>query len=176
MLFSRRLLPVKDGAAARFEDARQYVVEMLVEQGSALTGKSIADAGLRHLPGLFLVEIVRKDRVMPVVSPAQVLMADDRLVFAGNVDSVVDLKQLAGLRSAEHQVFKLDAGVTERTLIEVVISPDFPLLGNTVKESNFRKFYSAVIIAILRDGKQVKKRIGDITLQPGDTLLLESNN
>jgi di/tricarboxylate transporter len=176
LLFSRHLLPFKLGAARSFEDTRQYTVEMLVEPGSPLAGRSIEDAGLRHLPGLYLAEIVRGKRVIGRVSPTVHLHAEDRLVFVGNVDAVVELKKITGLVSAEDQVFKLDQGGTERSLVEVVIAPEFPLLGKSVREGNFRKYYGAVIIAVARDGVQIKQRIGDMELRPGDTLLLETNS
>jgi di/tricarboxylate transporter len=175
LLTSKWLLPYKEGAAARFEDARQYTVEMLVEKGSPLAGKSIEQAGLRHLSGLYLAEIVRDGDVIRV-GPTRYLRQDDRLIFVGNVDAVVDLKQIRGLVSAEQQVFKLDDKSIDRSLIEVVISRDFPLLRKTVKESEFRKFYGAVIIAVSRNGQQIKQRIGDLILEPGDTLLLEANS
>jgi di/tricarboxylate transporter len=175
MLTSRRLLPFKQGAALSFEDTRQYSVEMIVEPDSPIAGRSIEDAGLRHLPGLYLAEIVRGDRVIGRVSPLVHLQANDRLVFVGNVDTVVELKKVTGLVSAENQVFKLDHG-GERSLVEVVIGPDFPLLGKSVRDGNFRKYYGAVIIAVCRDGKQIKQRIGDIELKPGDTVLLETNS
>jgi di/tricarboxylate transporter len=175
LLTSKWLLPYKQGAAARFEDARQYTVEMLVETGSPLAGKSIEQAGLRHLSGLYLAEIIRGGDVIRV-GPTRYLREEDRLIFVGNVDSVVDLKQIRGLVSAEQQVFKLDDKSIDRSLIEVVISRDFPLLRKTVKESEFRKFYGAVIIAVSRNGEQIKQRIGDLILEPGDTLLLEANS
>jgi di/tricarboxylate transporter len=175
LLTSKWLLPYKEGAAARFEDARQYTVEMLVEKGSPLAGKSIEQAGLRHLSGLYLAEIVRDGDVIRV-GPTRYLRQDDRLIFVGNVDAVVDLKQIRGLVSAEQQVFKLDDKSIDRSLIEVVISRDFPLLRKTVKESEFRKFYGAVIIAVSRNGQQIKQRLGDLILEPGDTLLLEANS
>jgi di/tricarboxylate transporter len=175
LLTSKWLLPYKEGAAARFEDARQYTVEMLVEKGSPLAGKSIEQAGLRHLSGLYLAEIVRDGDVIRV-GPTRYLRQDDRLIFVGNVDAVVDLKHIRGLVSAEQQVFKLDDKSIDRSLIEVVISRDFPLLRKTVKESEFRKFYGAVIIAVSRNGQQIKQRIGDLILEPGDTLLLEANS
>ncbi len=176
LLFSRRLLPFKQGAARSFEDTRQYSVEMMVEAESPIAGRSIEDAGLRHLPGLYLAEIVRGSRVIGRVSPSVHLHAGDRLVFVGNVDTVVELKKITGLVSAENQVFKLDQSGNERSLVEVVIGPDFPLRGKSVREGNFRKYYGAVIIAVCRDGKQIKKRIGDVELEPGDTVLLETNS
>lgn len=173
LLFSRYLLPDRQGRTAGFGDARQYTVEMIVDAAGPLAGKSVEQADLRNLAGLYLVEIIRAGEVIPVIGPKRQLLGDDRLVFAGNVDAVVELKKRVGLLPAEGQVFKLDSG--DRSLVEVVISHDYPLLGKTVKASNFRHFYGAVIIAVHRDGQQVKARFGDLVLKPGDTLLLEAN-
>jgi di/tricarboxylate transporter len=174
MLTSPRLLPFKVGKAERFADARQYIVEMLVESTSPMVGQSIEQAGLRQLPSMFLIEIVRDARLMTVVSPKEILMADDRLIFAGDVRSVVDLKNFHGLRLAEDQAFKLGSNDLSRCLVEVVISPNFPHLGSVVRDMKFRNNYGAAIIAISRNGEHLKGRIGDIELEPGDTLLLEA--
>ena len=176
LLFSKRLLPNKTGAIARFEDAREYVVEFRVKTGSTLIGKSIEQAGLRNLPGVYLVEIEREGRLLAAVSPHEILHAEDRLVFAGNVSSVVDLQKMNGLVPAENQIFKLQSPRVNRCLVEAVVSPQFPGLGKTVKEFDFRKRYSAVIIAVSRAGENVRGRIGDIELRPGDLLLIEAHH
>ena len=174
--FSRWLLPNRASGAARFEDARQYIVEMQVEHDSPLIGLSIEDAGLRQLPGMFLIEIQRGNRLITAVSPTEVLMADDHLIFAGDVRSVIDLKNFRGLRMADDQVFKLNSDNAARCLVEVVISPNFPFLDRSVKEMGFRNHYGAVIIAMARNGAQIKSQIGGMALQPGDTLLLETHD
>jgi di/tricarboxylate transporter len=174
IITSRYLLPTSNGKAERFGDTRQYIVEMLVEPGSPMIGQSIEQAGLRQLPAMFLIEIVRDERLMTVVSPKEILMAGDRLIFAGDVRSVVDLKNFHGLRLAEDQAFKLDANNLSRCLVEVVISPNFPHLGRLIREMRFRNNYGAAIIAVSRNGEHLKGKIGDLELEPGDTLLLEA--
>jgi len=174
ILTSRRLLPSSKGKAERFGDTRQYIVEMMVDDSSPMIGQSIEEAGLRQLPAMFLIEIVRDERLMTVVSPKEILMAGDRLIFAGDVRSVVDLKNFHGLRLAEDQAFKLGENNLSRCLAEVVISPNFPHLGRMVRDMKFRNNYGAAIIAISRNGEQLKGRIGDLELEPGDTLLLEA--
>ncbi|POP51435.1 SLC13 family permease [Zhongshania marina] len=174
IITSRYLLPTSNGKAERFGDTRQYIVEMLVEPGSPMIGQSIEEAGLRQLPAMFLIEIVRDERLMTVVSPKEILMAGDRLIFAGDVRSVVDLKNFHGLRLAEDQAFKLDANNLSRCLVEVVISPNFPHLGRLIREMRFRNNYGAAIIAVSRNGEHLKGKIGDLELEPGDTLLLEA--
>lgn len=172
---SRWLLPSRGIQQTNFGDFRQYVIEMTVEPDSGMIGKSIEDAGLRQLPGVFLIEIVRSGRVIPAASPKEILLANDHLVFAGDVGSVVDLKNIRGLRLAEGQAFKVNANEFDRCLVEVVISNNFPTIGKTVKEGQFRTRYGAAIIAVSRDGQHIKARIGDIVLKAGDTLLLEAH-
>ncbi|CAA0078225.1 Uncharacterised protein [Zhongshania aliphaticivorans] len=174
LLTSRYLLPINHSQDERFGDTRQYIVEMLVEPQSPMIGQSIEEAGLRQLPAMFLIEIVRDERLMTVVSPKEILMAGDRLIFAGDVRSVVDLKNFHGLRLAEDQAFKLGGNNLSRCLVEVVISPNFPHLGRVIREMRFRNNYGAAIIAISRNGEHLKGRIGDLQLEPGDTLLLEA--
>ncbi|MBL1432632.1 MAG: SLC13 family permease [Gammaproteobacteria bacterium] len=173
--FSPLLLPKgKKREAMQFADTRQYTVEMLVEPSSPLAGKTVEAAGLRSLPNVFLIEIQRSGHLITAVGPAQELHENDRLVFAGNVESVVDLQKIRGLRPADDQIFKLDSERSQRHLVEVVISNSFPQAGKTIKEGRFRSTYGAAIIAVAREGQRIKGRIGDIALKPGDTLLIEA--
>ena len=171
---SRFLLKDRRPPMSTSDDPRQYSLEMLVEPGSGLVDRTIEQAGLRHLDGLFLMEIDRDDHVIAAVSPTERLQAGDRLVFVGVIDSVVELQKVRGLRPATEQVFKLDNPRSERRLIEAVVSATCPLVGRTIRAGNFRSTYNAVVIAVARDGERLRGKIGDITLQPGDTLLLEA--
>ena len=162
--------PVLDSS----DDPRQYTLEMIVEPGSPLAGRSIEEAGLRHLDGLFLMEIDRGGHVIAAVSPTTGLEAGDRLVVVGVLDSVVELQKIRGLRPASDQVFSLDGPRAERVLVEAVVSASCPLVGRTIRDGHFRTTYGAVVIAVARDGERVRRKIGDITLEPGDTLLLEA--
>jgi di/tricarboxylate transporter len=169
------LLPERRPVISSFSDAREYTAEMMVEHGSPLHGKSIEQAGLRQLPGLYLIEIERDGRVIPAVSPYETLQGGDHLVFVGIVDSVIDLQRIIGLKPATNQIFKLDSKRDDRCLSEAVISNTSPLIGKTIREGRFRSNYNAAIIAVARNGEKIKKKIGDIKLQAGDTLLLVSH-
>ena len=176
LLCSKWFLPERMPAISRYDDAREYTVEMLVEKGSVLSGKSIEEAGLRQLPGMFLIEIDRDGQIMPAVSSYEVLRDGDRLVFAGVIESVVDLQKTKGLKPASNQIYKLDSSRQDRVLVEAVVSDSCPLTGKSVCKGRFRNIYNAVIIAVARNGRRVKQKIGDIVLRPGDTLLLESHH
>jgi di/tricarboxylate transporter len=175
LVAQRWLLPERRPAVSRFADAREYTVEMLVEPGSPLVGKSIERAGLRQLPGLYLIEVERDGQVLTAVAPQERLQGNDRLVFVGVVESVIDLQRIAGLKPATDQVFKLGAARPERCLTEAVISNTSPVVGKTVREGRFRSIYDAAIIAVARNGEKIDRKIGDIKLRAGDTLLMVSH-
>jgi len=155
-------------------DPREYTVEMEVEVKSPLAGKTIEEAGLRHLPGLYLVEIERAGTVLAAVGPAEKLMGGDRLVFAGIPESVLDLQNFRGLKPALSHTFRLAARRHDRRFFEVVLG-DGPVTGHTVRDARFRGRYSAAVIAIAREGRRVTDKIGNVRLAPGDTLLLETD-
>lgn len=174
VLASRRLLKDRRPAMSQTDDPREYSLEMVVAPGSPLEGRTIEQAGLRHLDGLYLMEIDRAGHVIAAVAPTERLEAGDRLVFVGVIDSVVELQKIRGLRPATDQVFKLDDPRSERVLVEAVVSNTCPLVGRTIRAGRFRSTYGAVVIAVARNGERLRMKIGDIELEPGDTLLLEA--
>ncbi len=176
LLAGYRLLPDRTDLIERLgRESREYLVEMIVEPNCRLIGKTVEQAGLRHLRGLFLIEIDRQDELLTPVTPHDVIRAGDRLVFTGVVTTIVDLTRIPGLVSADEVRYELDRERrAARRLCEVVISNSSPLIGSTIREANFRRLYNAVVVAVHRNGERLPSKIGDIRLQPGDTLLLQT--
>lgn len=174
VLASPWLLPLRTAPLERAGSAREYAVELIVGRASPLIGKRIAQAGLRHLPGVFLAEIERRGTLLAAVSPDVVLERDDRLLFVGAVDAMPELLRQRGLTPAPEQVFKLGASRAGRRIVEVVVAAQCPLAGTSIREGAFRNRYDAVVLAVAREGEQLRGRIGDIVLRAGDVLLLEA--
>jgi di/tricarboxylate transporter len=170
-----RLLPDRRPAVSKTDDPRMYTTEMLLEAGSPLVGKTIEDAGLRNLPGAYLAELERGPMLLPAVEPTTRLQAGDRLVFVGPREAVLDLKRLPGLVAAPDQAGKLDTRGEDRVLVEAVVAPGHPLLGQSIRDGEFRTTYNAVVVAVARAGERVPGKIGDIVLSRGDVLLLEAH-
>ncbi|WP_435104141.1 SLC13 family permease [Arhodomonas sp. AD133] len=175
LLASSWLLPDHRPTLNIDQDPRRYTAEVIVEPGGPMVGRSIEQAGLRHLPGLFLAEIERDGQVLPAVAPSERLQGGDRLVFAGVVESVVDLHRMRGLQPATDQVHKLQGRRDQRCLVEAVVSNECPLVGRSIREGRFRSEYNAAVVAVARGGRRLTGKIGDIVLQAGDTLLLETH-
>ena len=93
VIFGQWLLPDRRPAITTHDDPREYTVEMMVLADGPLVDKSIEEAGLRHLPGLFLARIDRAGEEIAPVSPRERLHGGDHLVFVGVFDSVVDLHE-----------------------------------------------------------------------------------
>lgn len=177
LLITTKVLPARKPAMAEMTDAREYQVELVVQPSSTVVGQTIEQAGLRHLPDLFLSRIERGDTVLEAVSPEEVLHAGDRLAFVGGLDSVLDLRRrIRGLVPPDEQAQKLPVARTTRRLVEAVVSSTSQLVGQSIRESRFRTAYEAVVIAVHRQGHQIEGKIGDIVLRTGDVLLLETHH
>lgn len=174
--FGKWLLPGRKSAIEAFSNPKEYTIEMIVEPASSLVNTTIEAAGLRHLPGLFLIEIDRKGNIIAAPTPDEILLENDRLIFSGVTESVVDLQKIKGLTPSTDQIFKLNTPRQDRCLIEAVVSGRNPLIGKTIKEGEFRSVYNAVVIGVARDGERLKEKIGDIELKIADTLLLETHD
>jgi di/tricarboxylate transporter len=170
-----KLLPKRGGGDAALDDPKEYALELIVPAGSPMADKTVEQAGLRSLPGCFLVEVEREGEIISAVGPDQVLKADDRLLFVGVVESIRDLANTRGLALATNQVFKLDSPRFRRRLFEAVVAPGSALASKTIKESRFRNRYNGAVIAVARNGERLRGKLGDIRLLGGDLVLVEAD-
>jgi di/tricarboxylate transporter len=156
------------------QEIREFSMTMQVVQGGPLDGRTVAEAGLRDLSGVFLVQIDRdgSDRsTISPVAPDRRVDGGDVLTFVGNVDNVVDLQRIRGLRSTEERHL-LAVESPRHTFFEAVVGRSSPLVGTTIRDAEFRGTYQAAVVAIHRSGHRVAGKLGDIRLRHGDTLLL----
>jgi di/tricarboxylate transporter len=178
ILFAPKRLPDRTELIEQLGDQRRdYLVDMHVQPNCSLIGKTVQDAGLRNLPGLFLIEIDRQGETITPVSPADSVQQGDHLVFTGIVTTIADLERIPGLVPAADTTFETHpAERTRRQLTEAVLSHTSPLIGRTIREAGFRKRYNAAVVAVHRNGERLTNKVGNIRLEPGDTLLLQTRN
>jgi di/tricarboxylate transporter len=149
------------------KNVKEYFIEARVSPGSALIGKSIQENKLRSLHSLFLVEIIRHDRLISPVTPAEVIEADDSLVFVGDVKAINELQAFNGIT-----LFAGENGLLQQNLVEVVIANRSNIIGTTLKQAGFRDKFDAAVVAMQRDGEPVSGKLGEVVLQEGDNLVL----
>jgi len=170
MILGNKLLPNREDLLKSYlQRKKEYTVETIVKADSELVGKSIKEAKLRNLKGLFLVEIVRRDKNIYPVSPEEVLEKGDILIFAGETEAITDLiSSNIGLSLPETCSIREEIS----QIVEVVISNNSSLVNKKVRDTDFRAKYDAAILAVHRNGEKLKGKIGEIVLKPGDLLLL----
>ena len=171
VLLAGRLLPDRGTGRGQAEgDAtRDFTVSMRVQPRGPIDGKPVEAAGLRHLHGVFLVEITRGERIIGPVGPDEVLTGGDVLTFVGRVDDVVDLHRIRGLESTEAQEIDELAGAGQ-AFFEAVVGPD--LVGSNLRQVGFRGRYGGAVLAIHRAGQRLDAKLGEVRLRLGDTLLV----
>ncbi len=158
------LLPERGKSSVQIQD---YIIDAEVSASSDLVGKTVEQNGLRHLQSLFLVEILRKGRVISPVTPQEVIAPNDRLLFSGDVKKVTTLTQFDGL-----SLFASNSGLPLDNLSEVVLRPESHLVGKTLKDTGFRALFDAAVVAIKREGETLSCKLGEVYLEAGDYLVL----
>jgi len=152
---------------------RSYQFDLRVPAGSWIIGRTIEEAGLRHLENAFLTHIQRGAFFIGPVGPTQRLEAEDVLAFTGDPRVLDGLLQKGSLsRPVELPVD--DGEDVELPLYEAVVSPQSTLVGKTLKSVDFRERFDAVVLGIHRQGKRVAGSIGQSPIEPGDLLLIEA--
>lgn len=159
-----------------FANLREFTLEVAVAENGPLVGKTVAEAGLRNLGRVYLVEIERKGTIITAASSEEKLFGGDRLIFAGDTEAISDLLRIHGIvPSAENdQGEALTIDRAERRLVEAVVSPHCDALGLAIRDAKFRDRYGAVVLAVARGGERIQGNLGSIKLEAGDTLLLEA--
>jgi di/tricarboxylate transporter len=164
LLVSARLLPSHSSEQI---DVNEYLIEAEVAADSPLVGKTLAENRLRDLEDLFLVELVRDDYLISPVAPSEHIETGDKLIFSGDVKQVDALKEIPGL-----QLFAIEQGLLRDNMMEVVVMPNATIEGKTVKESGFRSMFDAAVVGMRRGGRRLSGKLGNITIQAGDNMML----
>jgi di/tricarboxylate transporter len=164
ILLSSRLLP--EGSSQQI-DINEYLIEVEVSPDSSLVGRSILQNGLRELEDIFLVEIVRGNYLISPVAPQEYIEAGDKLIFSGDIKKVNALEAYDGL-----QLFAVEEGLLRTNMTEVIVMPGATIEGKTVKESGFRSLFDAAVVGMRRGGKRLSGKLGNITIQAGDNMML----
>tara|TARA_B100000795_G_scaffold268613_1_gene255954 strand:- start:14509 stop:16302 length:1794 start_codon:yes stop_codon:yes gene_type:complete len=169
LMFGRKFLPNNIGILSNFnENQREYLVDLKVGAQSSLIGKTIGAANLRALNGLYLVEIVRPDKIRTAPGPEEIMRAGDYLIFAGETDKIVDIVNANLGLEMPNELEKLK---TKKEVVEVIVPYNSSLSKKKIKDSNFRAKFDAAIIAVRRDGEKLFGKIGEMHLKKGDMML-----
>ena len=170
----RRLLPERQAPESAFENASDFTVEFMVPSDNPYIGKTISETGLTEVQGGSLIEQIHFDgEISSPVTPNDVLMGGDRLVFAGQIDELLGLRQSHQFVIADHPVFTMSELDKSRKLRTAYVNFGSSLAGTAIGKSSFEHDHNMTLVAVARRGKRIAESPRDVVLQPGDTLLWE---
>ena len=169
----RKLLPDRKAPESAFEDATEYTIEMLVPSDNPYIGQTLEEAGLMSVHGGRLIETIHFDEMLVPAVNNEPILGGDRLVFAGQIDELLDLKESHGLVNADHHVFTMSEVDNNRKLRTAFIPFGSSLIGQKMSESTFEHDSNLTLVAVAREGERINKSPHQMILQAGDTLLLE---
>ncbi len=169
-----RLLPVRQSPEDALQGTGEYTIELMVPTMSPLVGKTVKEAGLDKVDGGHLIEIIRMDReVITAVEDDEFIFGGDRLIFSGDVEKILALREAHQLVNATHHIFSLDEVDMNRKLRMVTVGYKSSFIGSCMCNTSFEEDNNLVLVAIAREGEVVKGSPREVEMKAGDTLLLD---
>ena len=169
----RKLLPDRQAPETAFESTSDYTVELLVPSDNQYIGKTLKEAGLMDVNGGNLIEIVHYDEQASPALNDELVMGGDRLVYAGQIDEILELKRTHGLVNADHPIFTMSEVGKDRQLRTAFVTFGSKLINTKIGGSTFEKDNNMVLVAVARRGKRIEESPREVVLQAGDTMLFE---
>ena len=168
-----KLLPDRKAPESAFESTSDYTVELLVPSDNPYIGQTLNEAGLNDVRGGNLIEVVHYDEFLSPADGEEIVMGGDRLIYSGQIDEILDLKESHGLVSADHHVFTLSEIDKSRQLRTAYVTFGSSLIGKMIGSTSFEKDNGVVLVAVARSGDRINQSPREVVLQAGDTLLLD---
>ena len=168
----RRLLPDRKAPESAFESTGDYTVELLVPSDNPYIGQTLGEAGLFHVNGGSLIEMYHFDDIPSPVTEDEPIMGGDHLIYAGQIDELIDMATSHQLVSSDHHIFTMSELDQDRSLRTAYVDFGSSLIGKTIGSSSFEKDNNVVLAAVARRGERIKEAPRNVVLRAGDTLLL----
>ncbi len=164
-----RLLPDRDSMATLLSDKSRmkFFTEVAIPEGSELIGHKAQDVDLFRRDGVRLVDVLRGDASLRRSMETVVLAAGDRVVLRSQMTELLGLQQSKEVRMVD----KLSSVQTET--VEVLISPGCGMVGRSLGALRLRRRYGVYPLAVHRRNQNIGRKLDDLVVRVGDTLLLE---
>jgi len=176
LIFARKLLPYRESLAALIGSGmpRLFLTQAVISNTSPLLGKTIAETPLARLREAKIIEVVRDGERIETPLETLRFAAGDQLLVETPVAGVKGIKEMPGvLFQSEAELGVATTGEHEAVLMEGILGSRSTFLGKTLRDLNFRKQYGVHILAVHRQGENLREHFEDVELDFGDTLLVQ---
>lgn len=177
-LIGWRLLPQRKGAVskeARFE-IESYITEVRVTSASKMVGKKVQDVERLVQGDVSVIGIVRDNRKFPDPPFYEVVVEGDILIVKADSQALKELSEVAVLEiMADHELGKEILGSDEVVMMEAVVMPGSTLVRRSAKSIAFHDRFGIHLLAVAREGMQLRERFDKVRFMPSDILLFRGS-
>jgi di/tricarboxylate transporter len=179
LMFGYRLLPVRTRATVSLDEAlavKKYVTEAEVTETSPMAGKTISELQERAQGEGKVIAILKPDDTRVTPLPDAKLSVGDTLILEGDPHALERIVSAGKLKlESGHRVPEATQPQAEISSIEAVIGASSPLIGLSAQASLLFERFGVNLLAVSRTGQRLTERLGTITLQLGDVIVLQGN-
>jgi di/tricarboxylate transporter len=178
----RRLLPMRTAGGGLTDSypVQEYLTEARVTDDSPLIGKTVRESDLEKRHGLNVIHIhlcCQEGETVSAMTEHR-LQPGDELHLEATAEAILAAERTLGLAPVPDRPIQTWDPEPERSafeLAEVVLSPSSSLRGKTLRQIDFRSRFGLAVLAIRHEGRTLFARLGDVSLDFGDSLLLQGS-
>ena len=150
-----------------------YLTEFEIGEGSPLIGSTCLQRGVNRNYDITVLSIIRGDRHIETDLRNQELREGDVLMARGTLEKFVQFREAEKvLMLTDKKMNQNELTSGDSTIVEGLVTQNSSLIGNTLKDFNFRNKFGSFVLAIRREGRTLREKIARIRLQFADTLLI----
>jgi di/tricarboxylate transporter len=176
LLFGRWLLPERKAQElAVTYQLGEYITELRVAANSPLVGKSVLESRLGEDHDVTVLRLLHVTKA--VWAPLrQAVQGGDVLLVRGRIRELMRLRDSAKLElNVEFKLRDETLQTEDLRLVQALVAPGSDLIGNTLKELDFRNRYKALVLAIQRRGEPIRDKLNSVRLRLGDAVLIQAH-
>ncbi len=176
LLVGRKLLPSRSSLSELIDSdaTREVLTQFQVEPGSSLVGETLVETLLKDYPHAQVLEVRRRGRSLVTPLNELTIHEKDRLLIRVYGEEFKQLKDEGGIRFEGQPDLNLTQLETrDLKMIEGIIGPRSGMVGKTLKEVGLRRNFGINVLAIHRQGVNLKADFDSVRLAFGDTLFME---
>ena len=176
LTFGMRLMPRQDHDADPRSEVgnRLYQADLVVPDGSPLIGKIIADSPVAAKSDYTIVKLLRDGKSLNTNASSATLEEGDEIVVEGTRRDLLRIKDIKGIEiKADVHLADPDLPPEDVTIVEGVLMPGSPLIGQSLKSAVFNDRYGLQVLGLNRAGYTMARKLSRIRMRLGDVLLLQ---
>ncbi len=177
VIFSKFLLTDRSPISNQLikDKKNNFITKIIVNENSNLIGKKADEDKLEGLENSEILMIQRGEHAEHTPFYSFVMEKGDILVISTSREQLTSIlsKNIGSIESFDEN--EDDSETKKQVITEAMVTPSSSLVGNTIENVSFRYRYDCIVIGLQRKSKIITTNMGELPLEPGDTLLIQGD-